>query len=160
MLNYKEAARNFIENEKQFHLGVIPTEQPNPKTKNLSFVIWIPPRESDDFIGRQRNRCRIRLLNTVQRLISTSNGQSTKEEPFFSQASVLRAVWLCNLMRRGDISGLPSFKTTGQRKEFLKSAKSQQSYNWRRPRFSKICGNFEDYMTFGVTDYRRESRTL
>ena len=39
MLNYKEAARNFIENEKQFHLGVIPTEQPNPKTKNLSFVI-------------------------------------------------------------------------------------------------------------------------
>lgn len=32
MLNYKEAARNFIENEKQFHLGVIPTEQPNPKT--------------------------------------------------------------------------------------------------------------------------------
>jgi len=38
-LNYKEAAKHFIENEKQFHLGVIPTEQPNPLTKNLSHVI-------------------------------------------------------------------------------------------------------------------------
>jgi len=38
-LNYKEAAKNFIENEKQFHLGVIPTEQSNPKTRNLSATI-------------------------------------------------------------------------------------------------------------------------
>lgn len=37
--DYKEASRNFIENEKQFHLGVIPTEQPNPKTRNLSATI-------------------------------------------------------------------------------------------------------------------------
>jgi len=39
IVNYKEAAKHFIENEKQFHLGVIPTEQPNPLTKNLSHVI-------------------------------------------------------------------------------------------------------------------------
>ena len=38
-MNYKEAAKNFIENEKQFHLGVIPTEQPSPLTKNLSQTI-------------------------------------------------------------------------------------------------------------------------
>ena len=38
-MNYKEAAKNFIDNEKQFHLGVIPTEQPNPRTKNLSATI-------------------------------------------------------------------------------------------------------------------------
>ena len=38
-MNYKEAAKHFIENEKQFHLGVIPTEQPNPLTKNLSQTI-------------------------------------------------------------------------------------------------------------------------
>ncbi len=38
-MNYKEAAKNFIENEKQFHLGVIPTEQSNPLTKNLSATI-------------------------------------------------------------------------------------------------------------------------
>jgi len=38
-LNYKEASRNFLENEKQFHLGVIPTEQSNPRTRNLSATI-------------------------------------------------------------------------------------------------------------------------
>lgn len=38
-MNYKEAARNFIDNEKQFHLGVIPTEQSNPRTRNLSQTI-------------------------------------------------------------------------------------------------------------------------
>lgn len=38
-MNYKEASKNFIENEKQFHLGVIPTEQSNPLTRNLSATI-------------------------------------------------------------------------------------------------------------------------
>ena len=37
--NYKEASKDFLENEKQFHLGVIPTEQSNPLTKNLSATI-------------------------------------------------------------------------------------------------------------------------
>ena len=38
-MNYKEAAKNFYENEKQFQLGVIPTEQSNPLTRNLSATI-------------------------------------------------------------------------------------------------------------------------
>jgi len=38
-LNYKDAAKNFYENEKQFQLGVIPTEQSNPLTRNLSATI-------------------------------------------------------------------------------------------------------------------------
>jgi len=38
-LDYKQASKHFLENEKQFHLGVIPTEQPNPKTRNLSATI-------------------------------------------------------------------------------------------------------------------------
>jgi N-acetylmuramic acid 6-phosphate etherase len=37
-MDYKEAARNFIENEKQFHLGVIPTEQSNPLTRGFSQI--------------------------------------------------------------------------------------------------------------------------
>ena len=37
--NYLDASKDFLENEKQFHLGVIPTEQSNPKTKNLSATI-------------------------------------------------------------------------------------------------------------------------
>ena len=37
--NYKEATKDFLENEKQFHLGVITTEQSNPITRNLSATI-------------------------------------------------------------------------------------------------------------------------
>lgn len=29
----EKRARHFLENEKQFHLGMLPTEQANPKTK-------------------------------------------------------------------------------------------------------------------------------
>ena len=39
MLDYKKASKDFIENEKQFHLGMIPTEQSNPRTRNLSATI-------------------------------------------------------------------------------------------------------------------------
>lgn len=38
-MDFQQAARDFCENEKQFHLGVIPTEQSNPITKNLSSAI-------------------------------------------------------------------------------------------------------------------------
>ncbi|MCD4824313.1 MAG: sugar phosphate isomerase [Phycisphaerae bacterium] len=38
-MNYEEKARHFVENEKQFHLGFLPTEQSNPKTSDLSEVI-------------------------------------------------------------------------------------------------------------------------
>ena len=37
--DYLEASKDFLENEKQFHLGVIPTEQSNPITRNLSAII-------------------------------------------------------------------------------------------------------------------------
>lgn len=39
ILTPEEASKDFCENEKQFHLGVIPTEQSNPITKNLSVAI-------------------------------------------------------------------------------------------------------------------------
>jgi hypothetical protein len=29
----QQEAENFLNNEKQFHLGILPTEQPNPKTQ-------------------------------------------------------------------------------------------------------------------------------
>ncbi len=38
-MDYRQAAKEFCENETQFHLGVIPTEQPNPITRNLSAII-------------------------------------------------------------------------------------------------------------------------
>ena len=39
MMDYKAAAKDFIENEKQFQLGAIPTEQSNPLTRGLSSII-------------------------------------------------------------------------------------------------------------------------
>ena len=39
MEDYVQAARDFVQNEKQFHLGVIPTEQSNPLTRGLSAKI-------------------------------------------------------------------------------------------------------------------------
>ena len=39
MEDYVRAARDFVENEKQFHLGAIPTEQSNPLTRGLSAKI-------------------------------------------------------------------------------------------------------------------------
>ena len=40
-MDYKKAAREFIEKEKQFHLGAIPTEQSHPLTRGLSAKIII-----------------------------------------------------------------------------------------------------------------------
>lgn len=38
-MDYKSAAKNFLDNEKQFQLGMIPTEQPSPITDGLSTVL-------------------------------------------------------------------------------------------------------------------------
>jgi len=36
--NVRREAENFLNNEKQFHLGILPTEQSNPKTKGLDKI--------------------------------------------------------------------------------------------------------------------------
>ena len=38
MSSAKQKAMDFVANEKQFHLGCLPTEQSHPKTKKLSQV--------------------------------------------------------------------------------------------------------------------------
>ena len=40
-MNYNKAqqeAENFLNNEKQFHLGMLPTEQSNPKTRDIDLT--------------------------------------------------------------------------------------------------------------------------
>lgn len=41
----KEEAENFLKNEKQFHLGILPTEQSNPKTRGLDKKFEADPAE-------------------------------------------------------------------------------------------------------------------
>jgi N-acetylmuramic acid 6-phosphate etherase len=40
-----QEAENFLNNEKQFHLGMLPTEQSNPKTRNLDLKFASDPSE-------------------------------------------------------------------------------------------------------------------
>ncbi len=41
----KQEAENFLNNEKQFHLGMLPTEQSNQKTRNLDLIFGANPIE-------------------------------------------------------------------------------------------------------------------
>ncbi len=41
----KEEAENFLNNEKQFHLGMLPTEQSNPKTRNIDLTFEKNPAD-------------------------------------------------------------------------------------------------------------------
>ena len=34
----RQEAEHFLKNETQFHLGILPTEQANPKTRNLDRI--------------------------------------------------------------------------------------------------------------------------
>ncbi|MEG1516406.1 MAG: hypothetical protein RSD95_16075, partial [Clostridia bacterium] len=82
-MNYKEAARNFVENEQQFHLGAIPTEQSNPLTRGLSAVIKKSTTEgvkmllsADERIAGVASACFktsefARMVEDIQRAIET-----------------------------------------------------------------------------------------
>ena len=108
-MNYKEAAKNFIENEKQFHLGVIPTEQSNPLTKNLSATI-----AKDTAKGVKT------ILSADKYIADVARGQFNtpefqafvddikrwmKKEKLFSQALVHQEEWLFKWMVLGVHSG-------------------------------------------------------
>ncbi len=56
------AARRFIEEEGQFHLGMLPTEQSHPKTRGLAETL-------------QRDRAAgIRMLQSVDRDVAAATG--------------------------------------------------------------------------------------
>jgi len=62
--NYEDACKDFLNNEKQFHLGVINTEQSNPLTKTLSYDIQESTVKgvqtvyrADKYIGDKASEC-------------------------------------------------------------------------------------------------------
>lgn len=79
MQDYKSAARHFLDNEKQFHLGSIPTEMSNPLTRGLSERIKRDTAEglktilaADKYIPEVSERCFMseefaRLVNDIRR---------------------------------------------------------------------------------------------
>lgn len=70
ILTPEEACKDFLENEKQFHLGVIPTEQSNPITKNLSATIAKDTAEG------------VKLILAADKNIPTVAGKSFESKEF------------------------------------------------------------------------------
>ncbi|MCF8335322.1 MAG: hypothetical protein K9H65_01850 [Bacteroidales bacterium] len=65
-----QKAEHFLNNEQQFHLGVLPTEQSNPKTRNLDSIFSSNPMEG------------VKTLLSVDRDISPVAEKTLKDKEF------------------------------------------------------------------------------
>lgn len=155
-MNYKEAAKNFIENEKQFHLGVIPTEQSNPLTRNLSATIAkdtaagvkmilsadvnIPSVASNAFETpefKQFVEDIYRAINERKKVLFSSVGASGR------MAITLDSAW--RYFWTSLIQKIPAKKEL-----FMEISEVSTSFTTGGDRaLVHSVENFEDYMTFG-----------
>ena len=157
MQDYKQAAKDFIENEKQFHLGAIPTEQSNPLTRGLSGKIkrdtaegvktilaadkYIPEVsakcfESDAFkaLVKDLRRC----IDERRRFHFSSVGASGR------MALQLDSTW--RLFWTDMVTKLPL-----RAKEWVEIAECSNSFMTGGDRACvRSVENFEDYQTFGA----------
>ncbi|OGV38610.1 MAG: hypothetical protein A2020_03545 [Lentisphaerae bacterium GWF2_45_14] len=74
----KEKSRNFIENEKEFHLGFLPTEQPNTKTLTLDKAFMSSTEEG------------VRMLQSVDRDIVPMAERIFKSAEFLKMKSAIQ----------------------------------------------------------------------
>ena len=155
--NYKEATKDFLENEKQFHLGVITTEQSNPITKNLSATI-----AKDTAKGVKT------ILNADYKIAEVARGQfhtpefeafvndikrcmDERRKVVFSSvgASGRMAIQMDGAWRtfwQGLVDKIPA-----HRYEFLEIAEVVSSFTTGGDRaLVRSVENFEDYMTVGA----------
>ncbi len=66
----QQEAENFLHNEKQFHLGILPTEQSNPKTRNIDLTFGKHPADG------------VKTLLSVDRDIQTMAGKILEGDEF------------------------------------------------------------------------------
>lgn len=155
--NYKEATKDFLENEKQFHLGVIPTEQSNPLTKNLSATIAKDTAQgvktilsADKYIakvaGEQFKTPEFeafvsdikRCMDERKKVVFSSVGASGRMA--IQMDGAWRTFW------QGLVDKIPA-----HRFEFLEMAEVVSSFTTGGDRaLVRSVENFEDYMTFGA----------
>ncbi|HPX83839.1 MAG TPA: hypothetical protein PLW60_01965 [Bacilli bacterium] len=155
-MDYKQAAKDFLENEKQFHLGVIPTEQSNPITRNLSPTIAkdtaagikmilgadvnIPSATAKAFATKEFAQ----LVDDIKRVIDE------KKTLLFSSvgASGRMALQLDGMWRLFWTSMIT--KIPAKRQMFLENIERCNSFMTGGDRaLVKTAENYEDYMTFG-----------
>lgn len=157
MQNYKQAAQDFIQNEKQFHLGAIPTEQSNPLTRGLSTKIkrdtaegvktilaadkYIPGVSAECFKGEAFQKMVAdmrRCIDERRTILFSSVGASGR------MALQLDSTW--RLFWHDLINKLPL-----RAREFAEIAECSNSLMTGGDRACvRSVENFEDYMTFGA----------
>ncbi|HIQ63503.1 MAG TPA: hypothetical protein IAA66_07970 [Candidatus Avichristensenella intestinipullorum] len=160
-MDYKQAARDFVENEKEFHLGGIPTEQSNPLTRGLSAKIARDTAEgvrtilkADTNIASVSAACFeseaframvadiTRVATERRKLVLSSVGASGRLA--LQLDSTWRAFWM------GLIDKLPL-----RAREFVEIAECCDSFMTGGDRACvRSVENFEDYMTFGARQTR------
>jgi len=160
-LNYKEASKNFLENEKQFHLGVIPTEQSNPRTRNMSATIArntaegikvilsadtdIPDVASKAFETKEY----LEMVDDIKKAIDQ------RKKVLFSSvgASGRMALQLDAMWRRFWMQLIQ--KLPARRKDFLEIMEVSNSLMTGGDRAAvRSVENYEDYMSFGAEQVR------
>ena len=157
MQDYKQAAKDFIENEKQFHLGAIPTEQSNPLTRGLSTKIKRDTAEgvktilaADKYIPEVSAKCfeseafknlvkdLRRCIDERRRFHFSSVGASGR------MALQLDSTW--RLFWTDMVQKLPL-----RAKEWVEIAECSNSFMTGGDRACvRSVENFEDYQTFGA----------
>ncbi|MFA6842969.1 MAG: hypothetical protein WCR33_01040 [Bacilli bacterium] len=153
----EEASKDFLENEKQFHLGQIPTEQSSPITKNLSFVAqksteagvinifdadkYIAPKAAEAFKTKEFKKmikCMKKAVDNKKKIVFSSVGASGR------MAVQLDSGWREFWQNLG-------LKLPMRAKEFLEIADVTDSFITGGDRaLIRSVENYEDYMTFGA----------
>ncbi|MHC1786407.1 MAG: hypothetical protein AB9880_05060 [Christensenellales bacterium] len=157
MLDYRQAAKEFIDNEKQFHLGAIPTEQSNPLTRGLSGIIKRDTQKgiqtilaADRYIPEVSARC---FESDAFRRLTADIRRCVDERRRFVFSSVgasgRMALQLDSTWRRFWQELIVKLPLHAQ--EFAAIAECSGSFMTGGDRACvRSVENFEDYLTFGA----------
>ncbi len=157
MTDWQRAARDFIDNERQFHLGAIPTEQSNPLTRGLSGVLRRNTAEgirmmfaADKYVARAASACF--ESDAFARLVADIRRCADEGRRFvFSSvgASGRMALQLDSTWRRFWQELIPRLPLRAR--EFAAIAECSDSFMTGGDRACvRSVENFEDYQTFGA----------
>ena len=152
----EEASKDFVNNEKQFHLGVIPTEQSNPITKNLSATIQKNTSEgiklileADKYISPKAKEC---FASSEFKMLVDDifTAMENRKKVLLSSvgASGRMAIQLDSTYRKFWTDLITRFPL--RKKEFVELSEVTISHTTGGDRaLVHSVENFEDYMTFG-----------
>ncbi|MBQ7307366.1 MAG: hypothetical protein IJW82_02455, partial [Clostridia bacterium] len=156
ILTPEEASKDFIQNEKQFHLGVIPTEQSNEITKNLSATILKDTKEgiklilkADKYIPSKASEC-FKTKEFSMLVDDIVCAMENNKKLFFTSvgASGRMAIQLDSTWRHFWLYLVKFFPH--RKEELLRLCEVTDSHTMGGDRaLVHSVENFEDYMTFG-----------